>query len=297
MTNLYRRLRDLILPPVPAPREFRDRYSCGDVKIRFIGVWDTVDAVGLPVDELSTMVDRIFYPHRFPDQNLSKQVERACHAVAIDDERHTFHPVLWNENGTADSERIRQVWFAGMHSNVGGGYPDDDLAFVPLQWMIGEAERQGLRFDQHRLRDIHHRAQPLGKMYNSRRGFGVYYRYNPRHVATLCDDPETKVRIAEPKIHWAVLERIAENTTGYAPAGLPTSYRIVDDHGVVSALDPTAYEKTAAERSDRAALLERAQDHVFWRRVLFYLFVLVTLALALMPYYRPPIWARSPQIG
>ncbi|HSA79631.1 MAG TPA: DUF2235 domain-containing protein [Geminicoccaceae bacterium] len=295
VANLYRRLRDLILRPVPAPDEFRGRYSFGEVRIRFIGVWDTVDAVGLPVDELSTMIDRIFYPHRFPDQNLSQRVDRACHAIAVDDERHTFHPVLWNENGSADSDRIRQVWFAGMHSNVGGGYPDDDLAFVPLQWMIGEAQGQGLRFDRDSVRDISHRAQPLGKMYNSRRGFGVYYRYNPRHVATLCDDQDAGVRITEPKIHRAVLERIAENTTGYAPAGLPTSYRIVDDQGVVSGLNPTTYEKTAAARSERAAVLTRAQDHVFWRRVLYYLFVLVTVALVLMPYYQPPIWGAEPE--
>ena len=49
-----------------------------------------------------------------------------------DDERYTFHPVLWNERGAGDSERITQVWFAGMHSDVGGGYPDSGLSMIPL---------------------------------------------------------------------------------------------------------------------------------------------------------------------
>lgn len=298
VARLYRWLRDLILRPVPPPDEFRHQYSFDSVGIRFIGVWDTVDAVGLPVDELSTMIDRIFYPHRFPDQDLSPRVERACHAIAIDDERHTFHPVLWNEHGTADSGRISQVWFAGMHSNVGGGYPDDDLACVSLRWMIGETQfdpsrGDGLRFDQNAVRAIRQRAQALGKMYNSRRGFGIYYRYNPRHVATLCDDRQAGVLVAEPKIHQAVLERLAENTTGYAPAGLPQNHRVVDQQGGVSDLNPTDYEG-ADQRQRRAALLERAQHHIFWRRAVFYVFVLTTLALLLMPYVWPPIPGAQP---
>jgi uncharacterized protein (DUF2235 family) len=281
---LYRGVRG----KVPEPEELRDRYSFGDVRINFIGVWDTVDVVGLPVDELSTMIDRLFYPHRFPDQDLSDRVDRACHAVAIDDERHTFHPVLWNEKGEQDAARIKQVWFAGMHSNVGGGYPDDDLAFVPLQWMIGEAQAAGLRFARGSLDDIRHRAQPLGKMSDSRRGFDVYYRYNPRHVATLCDDDDAGVWISEPKIHDAAFQRIAENTTGYAPAGLPLSHHVV-------AADPDAkLWESGPERQARSALLERAQHHVFWRRVLYYLLVAVTAALVLLPYFRPAIEGAAP---
>ena len=307
VAQMYRRLRDLILKPIPDPEAFRRAYSVDRdaesdderVRIRFVGVWDTVDAVGLPVDELSTMIDKFFYPHRFPDQKLSPLVERACHAIAIDDERFTFHPVLWNERGTADSERITQVWFPGMHSDVGGGYPDNDLAHVSLAWMIGQVRRDGrrgggLRFTAHSLRAIEQRAQPLGKMHDSRRGLGVYYRYQPRHIASLCDDRSSGVGIAEPKIHDSVFERIAENITGYAPAALPASYRIVDEHGAVSDLDPTKYE-TPEQRRSRAELLERAQDHIFWRRVLYYIFVFVTLALVFMPYYRPAIPGAEPE--
>jgi hypothetical protein len=130
-------------------------------------------------------------------------------------------------------------------------------------------------------------------MNDSRRGLGVYYRYKPRHLASLSDDRDNGVLIAEPKIHEGVFQRIAENSTGYAPASLPESYRIVDLHGAVSDPNPTTYE-TAEQRRSRADLLERAQDHIFWRRVLYYMFVFVTLALAFMPYYRPPIRGAEP---
>jgi hypothetical protein len=68
----------------------------------------------------------------------------------------------------------------------------------------------------------------------------------------------------------------------------------VDEHGAISELNPETYE-SAAERRQRAALLERAQDHVFWRRVLYYMFVFTTLALVFMPYYRPPIRGAEPE--
>ncbi len=301
--KLYRRLRDLLLRAVPMPEDFRREHALeqrpDEPLIEFIGVWDTVDAVGLPVDELSTMVDRLFYPHRFQNQNLSRHVRRACHAIAVDDERYTFHPVLWNEDGTRDSRRIEQVWFAGMHSDVGGGYPDDGLAPVSLCWMMAKVRSrpghaEGLRFNEHRVREIKQRAQPLGKMHDSRRGLGVYYRYSPRHVSSLCHDPANEVEIAEPKIHHSVFKRIANNTSGYAPAGLPTSYRVVHPDGAISDPDPDTYE-TASGRARRAELLERARDHVFWRRILYYAFVFVTLAILLMPLYRPPIPGAVPE--
>jgi hypothetical protein len=302
VAELFRRFRGLILGRIPEPEEFWRSYSVDQdadsderVRIRFVGVWDTVEAVGLPVHELSAMIDRVFYPHRFPDQDLSSKVERACHAIAIDDER--YQPVLWNESGTADSERITQVWFPGMHGDVGGGYPDNGLAYISLQWMIGEVRQDGkrpdgLRFEPDRLRMIEHRAQVLGKMHDSRRGLGVYYRYRPRHVPSLCQDWDNGVLITEPKIHEAVIKRIAEN--GYAPAGLPLHYRIVDEQGWISDPYPASYE-TSEQRRSRAALLERAQDHIFWRRILYYGFVVVMLALLAMPYYRPPIPGAVPE--
>ena len=108
-----------------------------DVKIRFVGLWDTVAAYGLPIEALTRALSRWFWPLDLPTRELPEIVQRACHALSLDDERKTFHPILWNERTEPRAqpesdgkryirnERISQVWFAGSHANVGGGYPDD----------------------------------------------------------------------------------------------------------------------------------------------------------------------------
>src|SRR3954469_6998815 len=92
-------------------------------KIRFLGLWDTVAAYGLPVDEMTRGVNKWIWPLELPNRVLSPRVQRACHALALDDERTTFHPVLWDESPQVppntdqprplSNERISQVWFSG----------------------------------------------------------------------------------------------------------------------------------------------------------------------------------------
>jgi len=69
-----------------------------DIKIEFIGVWDTVAAYGLPIDELSIAVDKWVWPMNFRDTSLLDCVQHARHAMALDDERRTFHPIPWDEH-------------------------------------------------------------------------------------------------------------------------------------------------------------------------------------------------------
>jgi uncharacterized protein (DUF2235 family) len=131
--------------------------------IEFVGVWDTVAAYGLPIDELTRAVDYFIWPLSMPDRDLNPRVKRAMHALSLDDERNTFHPQLWNEGrppkspctpapnegrtpAKIEDERLSQVWFAGVHSDVGGGYPDDGLSYVPLEWMMTGAKKAGVRF-------------------------------------------------------------------------------------------------------------------------------------------------------
>ena len=97
-------------------------------------------------------------PHLLPaplsrSGSLAAQVDRACHAIALDDERHTFHPVLWNEQGPAIPSASRRSGLPACIPTSAAAIPDDDLAFVSLQWMIGEAQYDpdrgdGLRFDR-----------------------------------------------------------------------------------------------------------------------------------------------------
>ncbi len=109
--------------------------------------------------------DQWVWPLSMCERRRPANVGKVCHALALDDERHTFHPVLLDEStpdfvnpdqegpvAHTDEERVTQVWFAGVHSNVGGGYPDDSLAHVPLLWMAAEAAKQQLRLHQHMIR-------------------------------------------------------------------------------------------------------------------------------------------------
>ena len=188
--------------------------------IAFLGLWDTVAAYGLPIDEMTRGVSRYLWPLELPDRQLNPLVRKACHALSLDDERTTFHPLLWDENpeivatGTrgTDSERITQVWFAGVPSNVGGGYPDDSLAHVSLTWILSEARRRGLTLkeapdaDPDAFKRVCSTQDEDGRIYDSRNGLSGYYRYGPRSVAALSDtrysdDKRDCVKIAMPKIN------------------------------------------------------------------------------------------------
>jgi uncharacterized protein (DUF2235 family) len=311
VSRLLRFFRNKVFRMEVLPHEeFRTRYSLekpagGEKLIEFIGVWDTVDALGLPIDELAVLIDRFVYPYKFPNQVLSGDVRRARQALAVDDERQTFHPLLWDEQGKTDTDRIKQVWFTGMHSNVGGGYPEDNLAYVTLAWMIDELKAAGggagLIFNDHDPAAFHKGAEPLGKLYNSRRGAAVYYRYKPRNIDELCNQEsdrssgQNRVSIKHPLIHHSVLDRITDMKVGYAPIALPKHFHVVDASGAVlapQAGDP--YYEIDANREIRDRMMQRAQGHVFWRRVIYFCILIATFALVLMPHYEPAIPGSVP---
>lgn len=113
-------------------------------KIKFVGVFDTVAALGLPNKWLSSLLDKVF-PHKFHSFDLSDSVEFARHALSIDEERKTFLPTLWNKLGDdQQKDRLKQVWFCGVHTDVGGGYKEEELSNFSLRWMINEATSKGL---------------------------------------------------------------------------------------------------------------------------------------------------------
>ncbi|TMA10943.1 MAG: DUF2235 domain-containing protein [Deltaproteobacteria bacterium] len=202
--------------------EFEDEKKHGKL-IEFMGVWDTVDAVGLPI-AAAEFVNRVIYAYKFPDRTLSTSVAHACHALALDEERENFKPVLWNESITTDPQRIEQVWFAGVHSNVGGGYPRQGMSLVALDWIMAKAEAapHHLRFVAAERQMYRYHADVDDKLYDSRAGVGVFYRWLPRNVQQLCAENGIT-----PKVHRSVFERIARNTEGYAPGSIPSDPEVI----------------------------------------------------------------------
>lgn len=112
--------------------------------IQFIGVWDTVGALGAP-GVLGQIFNRNKY--KYHDIGLNPLIKNAFHALAIDERRKAFAPSLWTKP-PGWTGVLEQVWFAGVHSNVGGGYSPDGLANEALHWLIEKAEGQGLDFDK-----------------------------------------------------------------------------------------------------------------------------------------------------
>lgn len=271
--------------------------------IKFVGVWDTVDAYGLPIDELTRAWDKVIWPLTANDRRPSPRIGRACHALALDEQRESFEPMLWNEKG-AREDQLMQVWFAGVHSNIGGGYPDDGLAFISLDWMLTESEKNhGLTYlPQQRAR---YRPDSNGLVYDSRGGAGVLYRYAPRQLDWLCKQQKpglanwlklklnwltrrpdrftvnvNEVDIDRPKIHHSVMDRLLKSGHAYAPINLPADYAIVDHEGaVIDIKDPGGDQSPLMESPAQAKERRLSQSYVWtkvWTRQMLYL---VTLAL------------------
>ena len=185
--------------------DFVARHHTMWTTVRFLGVWDTVAALGVPIPWLDVLVDRVpFFRHRFHRFDLAEVVEHGRHALAIDDDRLSFHPELWphvtGRDGTG-SRTMKQVWFAGSHSDVGGGYAEPQLSDVALEWMLCEATSlaAGLRIRPHH--GVRLEPSACGRLHDPRAsGFGRLYRQRPRSW------PEGWGR---PVVHESVVERAA----------------------------------------------------------------------------------------
>jgi len=151
---------------------FRNAYSHASRKIAFMGVWDTVGALGVPFSVMGLLDAR----DEFYDTKIGRNVSVARHAMAIDEQRRDFEPTIIDPR---DSDDVRQVWFAGAHSDVGGGLAADGdgavLSDIPLDWMIDEASLAGLTVEGHLRSRLTSKA--TAKLHPSRKKI---YRFRKR---------------------------------------------------------------------------------------------------------------------
>jgi uncharacterized protein (DUF2235 family) len=160
------------------------------VEVRFLGVWDTVMALGSRfrgAGEGTSTASRSFHVGPQP----ASIVRHARQAVAIDEARYDFRPEVWSS--AKPGQTLEQRWFAGVHSNVGGGYIDDGLANLAFHWILDEAAKQGLAVDRE-FAGIY-RRYPQDRLYRSesltyRILDSVRLRYG-RGRRSLLDWPET----------------------------------------------------------------------------------------------------------
>lgn len=194
--------------------------------IEFLGVWDTVAALGFPIKWVSTALDNLF-PHTFHSFELSKAVKHARQALSLDDERKTFHPKLWNKiKDDNKKQSMKQVWFCGVHTDVGGGYDDDDLSIITLKWMIQEAISKGLRlypYSDKYIKLMGTNPDINGKMHNEQEGFfGKIYRKKQR----IWD----KAKHGEPCVHESVFQRTKNTDNLDTPAYKQWILKYMDKH-------------------------------------------------------------------
>lgn len=206
--ELYRGKNDYSKPDDDLMTSFRRNYAAEDItRIKLIGVWDTVGALGIPLPAWK------FYNrerYKFHDVTLSSTVDHAYQALAIDERRKPFVPALWETSPNHDpqKQKIEQRWFAGVHCNIGGGYSDRGLSDHALRWLIDKAKATGLGIDETRL-DLHPRYN--GEIRNS---------FTPAFWVT----GSTWRVIGEPRYPYqviddSVIERIL-NDPGYRPKNL-----------------------------------------------------------------------------
>ena len=293
------------------------------LSIDFVGLFDTVEAYGVPIEEMREVIHRFVFPIKFGgDHTIWNKVDRIRQALSLDDERLTFHPIRVSLKPNEPDSRIEEVWFAGVHSDVGGGYPDDMTAHCPLVWMIRELENvktdRALNFHDAELAEFRRTATPFGPLHDSRAGAAVLYRYDPRQV-TLADPQGNPY--CRPMVHHSVVERLVDGSDDYAPLALGeisagvaqpgpkgadvfmpdgsiTRAKTGADYAVIreadSASEPANIRSDGRELDiargamrrldspDRAEM-EIARDYVWLNRIAYFFFVALFLTVLALP--------------
>lgn len=191
-------------------REFHPLDPFQKVEVLFLGVWDTVSALGSRLrsgGDKNATENKSFHVGDEP----ARSVLHARHALALDERRYDFRPDVWKR--TLPGQTLEQRWFAGVHSNVGGGYVRDGMANVALHWILQEAKKQGLVLDdaflahyrpyvQHRLYESFSTKYKLFETARLRRNKGVREPWRYPATAHVTLDPSVMIRLrADPAKH------------------------------------------------------------------------------------------------
>ncbi|WP_126454678.1 T6SS phospholipase effector Tle1-like catalytic domain-containing protein [Sulfuriflexus mobilis] len=179
------------------------------VSVDFLGVWDTVGAFGVPVKLLGIPFHKV---NLFKDMHVSPNVQKAVHLVALDETRDPYTPTLMNQR-----EGIHEVWFPGVHSDVGGSYSEDRLASITLDYMVNQLK--SLSADANPIHINFNPAQLneyIGNLPDDDYVFhfhGLGYKKSLRTVFVQVDDQPAEA--LRPKIHESVL-RIQDSRKSYS---------------------------------------------------------------------------------
>lgn len=246
-----------------ASRIFERTLRPSHPSIRFLGLWDTVSSVIVP------RKDRLFIPslQQLPYTARNPSVEIVRHSLAIDERRRMFRPYLWNSDEeywgspfrpeNPSTQDIKQVWFAGVHSDIGGGYEEakSGLAKLTLEWMINESPNEldfvtqsvnQVVLGEKRKNSSHVYSNPdsLAEMHDSLTNLWWPLEWIPKLLKYReWSSRESKLGLylprAEPRliqngslIHQSVLDRMSKDDN-YNPVNFPKDYSVYNTNDEV----------------------------------------------------------------
>lgn len=208
--DIYRNESEECKPEGEESKRFRSQYSHPSKQVHFVGVWDTIGALGIPFSVLG-LFDK---DEQFYDSKVGPNVSFARHALAIDEKRSDYSPTIWQNRAGVN---LKQMWFAGVHCDVGGSYsPDQNTRLASdtaLRWIVEEAQAQGLAIEEHLLNKLAetNTPTPLPELNESR-----------IHFFRLKRPKDRKLRVSKTiKVHPSVKVRY-DNDPNYRPDNLTT---------------------------------------------------------------------------
>jgi hypothetical protein len=228
----------------PADRARLKRITHPDPPVRFLGVFDTVGALGIPKGFMSRISRRSI---EFHDADVSSIAEHCCQALAIDEHRPEFEASVWTEPRHRKFRHVEQAWFPGSHSNIGGGYDDTGLSDLALEWMLKRLQAYCPELRLKPVEDWPRQLRPdyRGRLYDSRSW--MFWRSRWRPLVRLINRCEVgrawsfrlpRIRphsrpIGE-MVHWSALARWEETKSGrrrqrYQPRNLLAAIRSVQE--------------------------------------------------------------------
>jgi len=196
-----------------------------NLKVEMLGVWDTVASFGIPVNVLGVKFHEI---NLFKDFTIAPNIRHAYHLLAVDERRDAFKPTLMNHSRRG----IDEIWFPGVHSDVGGGFDRRRLADITLKFMVDRAQELGLVFHPDSLEEIAPNPKGLGVLHQKDR-WGDLMLSN-RRIKVLANNKPVRSKPA--KVHESVLGRMQERRGDYDPPpikGLKSFFDVVGDDGKV----------------------------------------------------------------
>jgi len=187
---------------------FREKHLSQSIPIQFLGVWDTVGALGIPIGLFSGLNKR----YAFHKVRLSSSLVSAYQALAIDERRKVFRPALWSPETPRPIKYFEQRWFAGVHSNIGGGYENDGLSNIPLHWLKDKASDLGLEYDNAFLN--YYRPYYKDELRKTMKGKYRFLGKYGRPIGEAVNGNET--------VDSTAIDRLRKKFKGYSPVNLIT---------------------------------------------------------------------------